>query len=1151
MRLIELRLEAFGPFTAQILKFERDRLNLVYGPNEAGKSAALRAMLDLRFGIPARTQDNFLHSYKALCIAGVFLNPQNQPQGLLRRKAQKNSLFCFSPDTPQDLSPATFAEESALQGGLNREAFALMFGLDSARLREGGRELLRGDGELGSALFAASAGLQGVSPLLESLDSEARALFSPRSSKAVLAQAGKALKEHQRRLREAEIRPSAWQQLKRAHENACDVLQQCQQAIGQLRAEERALSELRTVAPLLLDHDRLQAELAKLAEIPALPPEAKEHRLTLQAQLAQAQQRSQEHQAERAQIRETLASLHIETSLLPHAEAIETLAHGLEGYLQGRIQAAQQALALNALEAELVQQQQRIDADATLANLLAAHPTAVEAQHLDETLSASRHTAERLHELKTRLSTEQAQLQEALTRAPALPDSAACQTLSQQLQAAQAMLALQDSQQQRETRLNQLQQTLQSGIPALGSYTLEQLAELRLLTEAALDSAEQRMTSQAQQQQQLQAEQQRLEQQKRTLEEQLHGLQAVGEIITAASLRASRQHRDTLWQQLRAHYPQATPTQLNDLEQAISVCDRQADLLRADAERAATFATTQARLSDLQSQHDSLLQTQQTLADEIERTHRQWREDLESQGLPPLAPAELRGWQQHCQALLSLAHEQQQLHNALREHQQILTAQHQALADALRDVGAIPLEAGLPALVEQARQMDKQLTAALATHQAQQAQAQRQQAEHAQREAQYQALCAEQRRLDEALAPWYRRLHLPAHASPAMLQARRTELAQLHSQQQTLHQLRLQQAQQHASLESYAQRVQSLADAVAEPLQDLADIEVMVQGLLPRLRQTQSHAQQQQSLQQQQRKLTLRLEQLATEQQGYQTQLNQLCEQAGVDSLHALPALEQQAAHKYACQHALQHVSEQLAQATQQPLEALRQALATHDLDSLKQRLDALQTELENREQALQAARDAQERTRQALDAIDTSDAAAQAREGIEAALAHYRHAAYPWMRLRLAHALLNQAIKQFRQRVQAPMLSRASAYFAQMTEGRYPRLFASEDASQPVLLAQRSDQTTLGVDGMSEGTRDQLYLALRLAALEQRDDPPPLVLDDVLITADDTRAACMLQALADFATQRQVILFTHHQHLCALAEKHLSAKQYRLLNLD
>ena len=73
----------------------------------------------------------------------------------------------------------------------------------------------------------------------------------------------------------------------------------------------------------------------------------------------------------------------------------------------------------------------------------------------------------------------------------------------------------------------------------------------------------------------------------------------------------------------------------------------------------------------------------------------------------------------------------------------------------------------------------------------------------------------------------------------------------------------------------------------------------------------------------------------------------------------------------------------------------------------------------------------------------------------------------------------------------------------------------------------------------MSDGTSDQLYLALRLAALDlRRVSHPhmPLVLDDVLITSDDERAANVVRALARFAEGGQVMIFTHHRHLIDVA---------------
>ena len=84
---------------------------------------------------------------------------------------------------------------------------------------------------------------------------------------------------------------------------------------------------------------------------------------------------------------------------------------------------------------------------------------------------------------------------------------------------------------------------------------------------------------------------------------------------------------------------------------------------------------------------------------------------------------------------------------------------------------------------------------------------------------------------------------------------------------------------------------------------------------------------------------------------------------------------------------------------------------------------------------------------------------------------------------------------------------------------------------------------TALNVgDGLSEGTRDQLYLALRLAALELQHGPSarvlPLIADDVFINFDDARTAAGLQVLGELSRQRQVLFLTHHAHLVPLAQQ-------------
>jgi uncharacterized protein YhaN len=90
-------------------------------------------------------------------------------------------------------------------------------------------------------------------------------------------------------------------------------------------------------------------------------------------------------------------------------------------------------------------------------------------------------------------------------------------------------------------------------------------------------------------------------------------------------------------------------------------------------------------------------------------------------------------------------------------------------------------------------------------------------------------------------------------------------------------------------------------------------------------------------------------------------------------------------------------------------------------------------------------------------------------------------------------------------------------------------------------------------VEGMSEGTCDQLYLALRLASLERyldSNEPMPLVIDDVLVNFDDDRTDACLRVFSEMSQKTQVIYCTHHQHIVDLAVKAIPAKMLMVHHL-
>ena len=107
-----------------------------------------------------------------------------------------------------------------------------------------------------------------------------------------------------------------------------------------------------------------------------------------------------------------------------------------------------------------------------------------------------------------------------------------------------------------------------------------------------------------------------------------------------------------------------------------------------------------------------------------------------------------------------------------------------------------------------------------------------------------------------------------------------------------------------------------------------------------------------------------------------------------------------------------------------------------------------------------------------------------------------------------------------------APRIARdAQQILGRLTGGRYDRLSISQDMA---LSAATGEETVLReAQRRSEGTVDQIYLALRLAVSKELTPDAPFVLDDALVRFDDTRHAAAMDILKEEAQNRQIILFT------------------------
>jgi uncharacterized protein YhaN len=233
-----------------------------------------------------------------------------------------------------------------------------------------------------------------------------------------------------------------------------------------------------------------------------------------------------------------------------------------------------------------------------------------------------------------------------------------------------------------------------------------------------------------------------------------------------------------------------------------------------------------------------------------------------------------------------------------------------------------------------------------------------------------------------------------------------------------------------------------------------------------------------------------------------------------------------------------------LLQADGMTEESLRDDLAAFDPDRASAAMQQLEQEKEglHREgQEVFAARDREMRRR---DEIENGVGAEGAAFDLESANADIAASAREWAVLKIGSLLVGHIIEQHRASQRDPLMIRAGDLFAGLTGGTFAGISqAFDDADVPRLIGQRSSGELLRIEEMSEGTRDQLYLALRLAYLEDyagRAEAAPFVGDDLFTTFDDARTAHGLKALAAIGDSIQPILFTHHRHVVEIAHAEL-----------
>lgn len=280
MRIEELTLHAYGAFTELTLRFpaQPGQLQVVHGPNEAGKSTTLRALRCFLFGFPQRPRDAFLHAPNALKVSGLVNGTT-----LTRRKGRKATLV------DGDDQPVNEDEALSALRGVSATAYHMLFSMDHQSLRDGSRELLQHDGELGRLIFQAAAGVHDIKRRMEELQSAANNLFTPLSRKLPVNQQAKAYLQAKKNLHEQSLSIFQWQQHQREMEELTKSIQAGEARREHLQGTQRTLARKLRLAPLVNLARDLTRRIRALGPEPPIPISDLERWSTLREQRATAE----------------------------------------------------------------------------------------------------------------------------------------------------------------------------------------------------------------------------------------------------------------------------------------------------------------------------------------------------------------------------------------------------------------------------------------------------------------------------------------------------------------------------------------------------------------------------------------------------------------------------------------------------------------------------------------------------------------------------------------------------------------------------------------------------------------------------------------------------------------------------------------------
>ena len=1170
MRIRELRLLRYGKFTDRLLALPHapQDIHLVVGANEAGKSTMRRALSDWLFGFPMRsTGMDFLHPMQDLRLGGIIEdNPASREEpssgqdtatgstktkassdeqirslNFERRKGQKNTLR-----TPAD-EPLPDSTLHEWLGSLQTDEFRRMYALDHATLVEGSESILQASDDLGRMLFQAAAGIEHLGDALKALQDEAKTLWGPRKSgNRVFYQQQDAYEEARRTLGQTQLRTRDW---KESHDALMDVQHQLEEARSkhaEIQQHIHRLERIRRVQPLLRDAEaarQRQEALQASGMPPLLPDNARQIFDQASQQGAKVQANMAYLQAELTELDQALAALTLDTPVLARADEITRLD-------EARVQCHDHPARLQRHQEKLQMLQAKVKAlaveldwpaedEAAVVRRLPAPAWRERTAELIRQHQALQHAVEKArHERDAQaqnLSQWQAQLQSLASEGidPALSDL---------LEQARRLGDPDTQSDALASERQRLDAALEATLAGMGPWRqpIDRLQAMLVPETSQVDALRVQQHDDARA---LQARQEALQKKIQDIQQQEQALLQLvrhHQPVSREDVAQARRQRDDDWQAIKAD-PATLPARAGAFEARMHEADTLADARLERAQHEADRQSYANQLEKLKLERTGIESDIQVIETRMTRRQADWKAQAAACGLPDLPlDAALTWLKRHQDALELLARRQTAEHQLQTLHQRV-----EALRQALTERLALPATTSLDDALRQARERletAQRIAGQRSTLETQIQDAQRRlvplQTALTQAESQWQ----------EWQQAWQAALAEAGHEDTLPVDQLETRLAQMQDIQTLLAQMDSLRADDieplQSALDSWMRHARTLADQLMPDAPADMSPQDMALTLAGRLKAARQDEAEHHRLQQQQARDRQALEAARQQQIQVDALLQPLRLAAGIDDLALLGPAIARSEERRQIEHEIRRIETALREAGDgQPLESLRTEAASIEPDQLQVELNRLGTEAGQVVEDISRLGAQHGQLKAAFDALNGSDAAARAAARQQEAAAGMAEAAERYLRLKTAARLLQWSMERFRQTRQGPMLARASEIFQALTLGSFSRLLVDADShDSPRLVSIRTDgNKPVEVPGLSEGTRDQLYLALRLAALDQQASQGsrmPLIADDLFINFDDRRTEAGLQVLGDVSRRMQVILLTHHDHLVPLARQ-------------